>query len=547
MIVVRCVRHADAHRHDVQERRVRQRDAARPVVRRDVEFKLPDAGREPLALEQGTVAAPVVVGRDAQERAAQAGLERGQLDRHAGGRRAAREVEDVRGQAAHAGAIVHSRNAFKLAAMHQAFRGSILHFLDDPGQLGGAGAYEYFEDGLLVVEDGHVTGLGPAPELLPRLPRGAPVADYSGRLILPGFVDAHVHCVQTDVIGSYGSRLLEWLENHTYPAERAFADPAHARAVAGVFVEELLRNGTTTALVMGSVHAASVDAVFEAGQAQGMRLIAGKLMMDRNCPEYLRDTAEAGYAESKLLIRRWHGRGRMQYAISPRFAPSSTPAQLAAAGRLAREHPDAYVHTHVAENEEEVAWVRRLFPERRSYLDVYDHYGLLRRRTLLAHGIWLDDDDRARLAATGAALVHCPCCNLFIGSGLFDLRRTLDAGVAVALGTDVGGGTSFSPFHTMLAAYYVGREGHTKTGMSLTPGQLWWQHTAGAAQALGLAGVVGNLRPGAEADFVVLNPQATPLLARKTAQANSLDELLFALIVLGDDRVIERTVVSQAV
>lgn len=421
--------------------------------------------------------------------------------------------------------------------MHQAFRGSILHFLDDPGQLGGAGAYEYFEDGLLVVEDGHVTGLGPAPELLPRLPRGAPVADYSGRLILPGFVDAHVHCVQTDVIGSYGSRLLEWLENHTYPAERAFADPAHARAVAGVFVEELLRNGTTTALVMGSVHAASVDAVFEAGQAQGMRLIAGKLMMDRNCPEYLRDTAEAGYAESKLLIRRWHGRGRMQYAISPRFAPSSTPEQLAAAGRLAREHPDAYVHTHVAENEEEVAWVRRLFPERRSYLDVYDHYGLLRRRTLLAHGIWLDDDDRARLAATGAALVHCPCCNLFIGSGLFDLRRTLDAGVAVALGTDVGGGTSFGLLAVMHDAYKVAQlRGHT-----LSPLRAFYLATLAGARALGLEDRIGSFRKGREADFVVLDPASTPLLARRTAAAKDVADILFLVMTLGDDRAVAAT------
>ncbi|HXV39372.1 MAG TPA: guanine deaminase [Steroidobacteraceae bacterium] len=421
--------------------------------------------------------------------------------------------------------------------MTQAFRGSILHFLDDPGAGGDAGAYQYFEDGLLVVEDGHVAGLGPAPALLPRLPQATPVANYAGKLILPGFVDAHVHAVQTDVIGAWGSRLIEWLDKHTYPAERAFADPAHAREVAGVFVEELLRNGTTTALVMGSVHAASVDAVFEAGQAQGMRLIAGKVMMDRNCPEWLRDTAETGYAESKALIGRWHGRGRMQYAISPRFAPSCSPEQLAAAGRLAREHPDAYVHTHVAESEEEVAWVRTLFPERRSYLDVYDHFGLLRRRTLLAHGIWLDDADRARLAATGAALVHCPCCNLFIGSGLFDLGRTLDAGVAVALGTDVGGGTSFGLLAVMHDAYKVAQ----LRGHALSPLRAFYLATLAGARALGLEDRIGSFQQGREADFVVLDPGCTPLLARRTAAATDIAGKLFLLMTLGDDRAVAAT------
>jgi len=421
--------------------------------------------------------------------------------------------------------------------MTQAFRGSILHFLDDPGPDGEAGAYQYFEDGLLVVEDGQVAGLGPAPALLPRLPPGTAIANYSGKLILPGFIDAHVHAVQTDVIGSYGSRLLEWLDRHTYPAERAFADPAHARQVAGVFVEELLRNGTTTALVMGSVHAASVDAVFEAGQAQGMRLIAGKLMMDRNCPEWLRDSAEKGYAESKALIGRWHGRGRMQYAISPRFAPSCTPEQLAAAGRLAREHPDVYVHTHLAESEEEVAWVRELFPERRSYLDVYDHFGLLRRRTLLAHGIWLDDADRARLAAAGAALVHCPCCNLFIGSGLFDLRRALDAGVGVALGTDVGGGTSFGLLAVMHDAYKVAQ----LRGQALSPWRAFYLATLAGARALGLDDRIGSFQTGREADFVVLDPASTPLLARRTAASPGIADRLFLLMTLGDDRAVAAT------
>jgi guanine deaminase len=421
--------------------------------------------------------------------------------------------------------------------MRQAFRGSVLHFLDDPGAEGRAGAHEYFADGLLTVEDGHVTGLGHARDLLPRLPAGTKVADCSGRLILPGFVDAHLHCVQTDVIGSHGARLLEWLEQYTFPAERAFADPAHAREVAGVFVNELLRNGTTTALVMGSVHAASVEAVFEAAEARGMRLIAGKAMMDRNCPEDLRDSAESGYAESKALIERWHGRGRLGYAISPRFAVSSTPAQLEAAGRLAREHPDAWVHSHLAENEEEVAWVRKLFPQQRSYTEVYGHYGLLRRRTLLAHGIWLDEQDRERLAAAGAALVHCPCCNLAMGSGLFDLRRARAAGVAVALGTDVGGGTSFGLLPVMQDAYKVAQ----LRGDGLSPTAAFYLATLGGARALGLEDRIGSFQQGREADLVVIDPGATPILRRRTQASRGIAETLALLMTLADDRAIAAT------
>lgn len=421
--------------------------------------------------------------------------------------------------------------------MKQAFRGPILHFLDDPGGSGGAGACEYREDGLLIVEDGHVQGLGDARDLLPALAAGTVVTDCTGRLIVPGFIDAHTHFVQTDVIGSYGRRLLDWLEEYTFPAERAFADEAHAQSVAAFFIEELLRNGTTTALVVGSVHPASVDAVFEAALARDMRLIAGKALMDRNCPEYLRDTAASGYADSAALIARWHGRGRMRYAITPRFAPSSTPEQLAAAGRLAREHPDVHVHTHVAENEEEVAWARQLFPERRSYLDIYDHYGLLRRRTVLAHGIWLDDADLARLAGTGAALVHCPACNLFLGSGLFDLRRTIAAGVPVALGTDVGGGTTFCMLGVLHDAYKVAQ----LRGHSLSPLDAFYLATLGAARALDLDDRIGNFTTGREADFIVLDPAATPLLARRTAAARDIAGKLFLLMTLGDDRAVART------
>jgi guanine deaminase len=421
--------------------------------------------------------------------------------------------------------------------MKQAFRGPILHFLDDPAGPGGDSATEYHEDGLLIVEDGHVAALGNARDLLPSLGAGVAPTNCAGRLIVPGFIDAHTHFVQTDVIGSYGRRLLHWLEDYTFPAERAFADAAHAREVAEFFVAELLRNGTTTALVVGSVHPASVEAVFEAALARNMRLIAGKAWMDRNCPAYLQDTAASSYADSAALIARWHGRGRLQYAITPRFAPSSTPEQLAAAGRLAREHPDVHVHTHVAENEEEVAWARNLFPERRSYLDIYDHHGLVRRRTALAHGIWLDDADLARLAGTGAALVHCPTCNLFLGSGLFDLRRALSAGVPVAFGTDVGGGTTFSMLGVLHDAYKVAQ----LRGHGLAPLHAFYLATLGAARALDLDSRIGSFATGREADFVVLDPAATPLLARRTAAAGDIAETLFLLMTLGDDRAVART------
>lgn len=425
------------------------------------------------------------------------------------------------------------------SARRQAIRGSILHFLDDPAELDRESAYEYYEDGLLIVEDGYIAKIGSAQEVLPTLAAATTLVDCSGKLIVPGFIDAHVHFVQTDIIGSYGRRLLEWLEQYTFPAERAFADSAHARSVAEFFVAELLRNGTTTALVLGSVHPGSVDAIFTAGAASGLRLIAGKAMMDRNCPDDLRDTADSSYADSLALIKRWHGKGRMQYAITPRFAPTSTAEQLAAAGRLAREHPDVFVHTHVAENEEEVAWVRRLFPERRSYLDVYDFYGLLRRRAALAHGIWLDDADLARLAKTRAALVHCPTCNLAMGSGLFDLRRATAAGVHVALGTDVGGGTSFSMLRVLDEAYKVAQ----LRGYTLSPLRAFYLATLGAARALDLDDRIGSFRTGTEADFIVLDPAATVLLARRTRTAHTLAERLFLLMTLGDDRAVSKTYV----
>ncbi|THF60957.1 guanine deaminase [Pseudothauera rhizosphaerae] len=418
----------------------------------------------------------------------------------------------------------------------RAVRGEIVHFLADPAERGPA-ATEHFPDGLLILRDGRVAECGPAADLLPRLPAGTPVEDRSGRLIMPGFVDTHIHYAQTDVIASHGEQLLAWLEKYTFPAEGRFADPVHAAEVAGFFCDELLRNGTTTAMVFATVHPASVDALFEAAQARRMRLIAGKVLMDRHCPDFLRDTAESGYRESRALIERWHGRDRLLYAVTPRFAPTSTPEQMQAAGRLFAEHPGVYLQSHVAENRGEVDWVARLYPHARSYLDVYERYGQLGPRSVYAHCIWLDDADRARMAATGSAMSFCPTSNLFLGSGLFDLARADALGVRVGLGTDVGGGTSFSMLATLNEAYKVLQ----MNGQNLPAERAFYLATLGGARSLWLDDRIGSFAAGREADFIVIDPAATPLLARRVAQAETLAERLFVLMMLGDDRCITET------
>jgi guanine deaminase len=416
-----------------------------------------------------------------------------------------------------------------------AFRGSILHFLDDPGDAREpSGACEYFEDGLLVVRDGRVAAVGPADALRPTLGPEAAIADHSGRLILPGFVDLHVHFPQTDIIGSYGAELLEWLERYAFPCEARFADGAHARQVARFFVDELLRNGTTTAMVFATVHPGSADAVFEAARDRGMRLVAGKVLMDRNCPEPLREPAGAGYEASAELIARWHGRGRLGYAVTPRFAATSTEEQLRLAARLLDAHPGVWLQTHAAESRAEDRWVRTLYPGARSYVDVYDRVGLLRPGAVLAHCIHIDDADRQRLAASGAGVAFCPTSNLFLGSGLFDLAGAQRAGVRVGMGSDVGGGTSFSLLRTLAEAHNVAR----LAGTTLTPWRAFYLATRGGARALGLEAAIGSFQPGCEADFVVLDPEATPLLARRLAAARTLEERLSAWMILGDDRAV---------
>ena len=319
---------------------------------------------------------------------------------------------------------------------------------------------------------------------------------------------------------------------------------AHGAQLATFFIDELLRHGVTTALAFGTSHPASVNALMGEAQRRGMRMIAGKVLQDRHSPDGVRDMTEQSLVDTETLIQRWHGTGRLGYAITPRFAPSCSDAQLRGAGELAAKYPDVWIQSHAAENMDEVRWVRELFPGARSYLAVYEQFGLMRERAVYAHCIHIDDDDRRLMLGTGAAAAISPTSNLFLGSGFFDYEGAQRIGFKYGLASDVGGGTSFSPFHTMLAAYYVGREGQTKPGVSLSPQDLWWQHTAGAAKALGLDGVIGNLQPGCEADFIVLDPKATPLLARKTQQASSLDELLFSMIVLGDDRLVERVQIA---
>lgn len=427
--------------------------------------------------------------------------------------------------------------------MKKAYRASLLRFDD-------AGRPLFDTDGLLVVAPDaqgreRVVDAGSHGAVQPCHPDVEPER-LPGRILTPGFVDMHIHFPQTDIIGAPADGLLPWLENYTFPAETRFAEAAHSAEVAEVFLDELLRHGVTTSLTFATSHPASVDALFSAARHRQMRLITGKVLQDRHSPDGVRDDTERSLADTEDLIRRWHGVDRLGYAITPRFAPTSTEAQLRGAGELAARYADTWIQSHVAENKDEVKWARELFPASRSYLGVYDDFGLMRERAVYAHCIHFDDDDRHLMRATRTAAAVSPTSNLFLGSGFFDFEGAQRVDYLHGLASDVGGGTSFSPFHTMLAAYYAGREGQTKPGLSLAPSRLWWLHTAGAAQALGLSGTIGNLQPGCEADFLVLDPAATPLLARKSANAASLEELLFALIVLGDDRVIERTVIARA-
>ncbi len=415
-----------------------------------------------------------------------------------------------------------------------AYRGTILHCLADPA---GGGEVECFDDGLLVVADGLVVEAGPAADVLPRLPAAVRINDYRGRLIIPGLIDCHVHYPQIDMIASYGEQLLEWLEKYAYPAERRFVDAEVAAETAEFFVQQLLAHGTTTALVFATVHAQSVDAIFDAAEKRNLRLLSGKTLMDHDCPADLRDAPGGGIDESRQLIERWHGQGRLGYAITPRFAVTSSAEQLAAAGALAAEYPEVHVHTHLAENNDEVELIARRFPERRSYLDVYRHFGLVRERSVFAHCLHLDDADRSALAQAGAAIAFCPTSNLFLGSGLFDLARAKAHGIRTGVGSDVGGGTTLNMLRTLAAGYKVLQ----LQQQSLPPFHALYLATLGAARALYLDDRIGNFAAGREADFIVLDDAATALTKRRSSAATTVEERLFALLMLGDERAVEAT------
>lgn len=418
-----------------------------------------------------------------------------------------------------------------------AHRGAILHYRADPGTQDNPDSFEFLEDGLLVTQHGKVTDVGPATELLKRLPADAEVVNHPNCLLMPGFVDTHIHYPQTDVIGSGGKQLLDWLQDYTFPTERRFEDPTYARHTAGFFLDELARNGTTTAMVFCTVHRGSVEAFFEAAVERHMRMVAGKVLMDRNCPDYLRDTASSGERDSHELLEKWHGRERLSYAITPRFAVTSSEEQLQSAGRLAQRFPDVLIQTHLAENLAETEWVRQLFPRARSYLDVYDCYGLVRDRAVYAHCIHLDHADRTRLAQSGAAAAFCPSSNLHLGSGLFDVAAADAAGMRFSIATDVGAGSSFSMVRTLGDAHKVTQLLH----QHLSPLRAFYLATLGGARALGLQDKVGRFGVGMEADFIVIDLHATPLLTRRTSQARTLTEKLLILMTLGDDRLVSRT------
>jgi guanine deaminase len=409
-----------------------------------------------------------------------------------------------------------------------AIRGDLLEVTADPGFGGTASSKVRFDaDHWLLAEDGRIVGRS-ADEPDASWQRH----DHKGRLVMPGFIDTHVHCPQLDVIASYGAQLLDWLNDYTFPAEMRFADPQVAAQGAARFLDALLAHGTTSAVVFPTVHKVSADALFAAAAERGMRLIAGKVLMDRHAPKALCDDVAQAERDCVDLIQRWHGRERLAYAVTVRFAPTSTPAQLDMAGALLDAHPGTYMQTHVAENRDEVRWVAELFPRARSYLDVYRQHGLLNRRSVLAHGIWLDADDHALLADSGAQIAHSPTSNLFLGSGLIDWVRLHDAGAAVTMASDVGGGTSLSMLRTLAEAYKV----QALQGVRLTAWKALHAATRGAARALHLEHEIGSFDAGTLADVAVWDWAVGPVAAHRDALARDLHERVFAWMTLGDER-----------
>lgn len=423
-----------------------------------------------------------------------------------------------------------------------ALRSAALTFTGDPFFEAPEDCVVYEPDGLLVVENGVISQFGPASKLLRNLPESVPVTHYPNGLALPGFIDCHVHYPQVDVIGSHGTQLLDWLNRYTFPAEQRFSDRGHAEAAADLFLDECLKAGTTTAAVFCTVDALSAEVFFEASAKRNMRNLAGKVLMDTNAPAALLDTPQSAYDDSKKLIDRWHGRGRALYAITPRFAATSSREQMEVAGILWRENAGTYLQSHVSENRSEIAWIQELFPECDNYVDVYLRYGHLGARSIFGHGIHLSESERQVLHDTGTAIAHCPTSNLFLGSGLFDFEAMTrpERPVRFGLATDVGGGTHLSQLVSMNEAYKIAQLG----GYSLTAFQALYSATGGAARALYLDDRIGSLAPGMEADITVLDSTRSELLTYRLSQAESLEETLFALIMLGDDRLTAATYVA---
>jgi guanine deaminase len=411
------------------------------------------------------------------------------------------------------------------------FRARIFTPVADPFRTDASASFLSYDDGYLAVDRSRIVGIGPWDQH----PAGGTVEDLGhDALITPGFFDTHLHAPQLEMIGSYGGHLLEWLNRYTFPTEAKFSDPKHAETIAKAFFDELLRNGTLCALIFSTIHLEATDIFFAEAERRGFRGIIGKTMMDRNAPDSLLEDAKTSYENSRQLLMKWHNRGLLRYAIAPRFAPTSTPELLERAGDLKREFSDAYVHTHISENKSEVEWVHELFPEA-EYADVYDNYGLLDERTILAHGVHLTEEELDLLGRRGTRISHCPNSNLFLGSGLFPLHHVLDAGVVVGLGTDIGAGTTPSMFTAMADAYKV----QQVQGVSLSPFELWYLATLGGARALSLDEDTGSLERGKSADFLVLDLRATPLIAMRSERAANIEDLLAGLIFMGDDRVVE--------
>ncbi|PSN05776.1 guanine deaminase [filamentous cyanobacterium CCP5] len=422
-------------------------------------------------------------------------------------------------------------------------RGSFIDFVDDPFIQDEQASIRWIPDGLLVIQDGYIKAFGNYSQIAPAYDNLA-IQTHDDRIIMPGLIDTHIHYPQTGMIAAYGEQLLEWLSRYTFPTEQKFKDKTYALEIAELFLDELLKNGTTTALIYAAVFPESVDAIFEAAQRRNLRLIAGKVMMDRNAPKDLCDTAETSYQESKALIQKWHQKGRLLYAVTPRFAGTSSRSQLDMAGKLLREFPGVYLQTHLSENRDEVAWIRELFPDSQDYLDVYDRSGLVQSRSVFAHGIHLSEREFQRLSEAESAIAFCPTSNLFLGSGLFNLARakSADSPVKVGLGTDVGAGTSFSLLQTTNEAYKVAQ----LQGQKLSPLQAMFLATLGGARALSLEDKIGNFDVGKEADFIVLDDQATPLMALRNGSHDhqtleALCDRIFSLVIMGDDRAIAAT------